>query len=71
MYLPKLSNEEIGCYHSKPAPSQIGQKNGPGEFQRDVKTILDQIHQLEAIQNEFGSICGQIKKSIRTMSMSN
>jgi hypothetical protein len=71
MFLPKLSNEEIGCYHSKPSLSQIEQKIGPGEVQNGFDAILDQINQLEAIQTEFGSICGQIKESIRTMSTSN
>ena len=71
MYLPKLSNEETGTYHSKPAPSQIEQRGGRGELQGDMNAILDQIDQLEAIQTEFGSICGQIKESIRTVAKSN
>ena len=68
MFLPKLSNERTGCYHSKPAQSQFEQKIEPGESQRDMKTVLHQIDQLEAIQAEFGIICGQIKESIGALS---
>ena len=64
MNLPKLSNEKIGCYHSKATPAQIERRVEPG----DMNAILDQINQLEAIQAEIGSISGEIKESIRTMS---
>ena len=64
MNLPKLSNEEIGCYHSKSTPSQSERKIEPG----DMKAVLIQINQLEAIQVELRSISGQIKESVRMMS---
>jgi hypothetical protein len=67
MNLPKLSNEKIGCYHSKSTALQIERRVEPG----DMKAILDQISQLEAIQAELGTISRQIKESIRMISRSN
>jgi hypothetical protein len=64
MNIPKLSNEKIGCYYSKSTPIQVERRVEPGE----VKAILDQIDQLEALQSELGFISRRMKESIRTMS---
>jgi hypothetical protein len=66
MNLPKLSNEKTGCYHSKSTPIQTERRVEAGE----MKAVLDQIDQLEAIKAELGFISGQIKESVRKMSRS-
>ena len=85
MYLPKLSNNEIGCYHTPAAPplvtstrddqngakTQMKQHIDPAALQSDCAAILAQVAQLEAVQAEFGTICGRLRESIRSMSVNN
>jgi hypothetical protein len=82
MYLPKLSNEDIGRYHTPAASARLGdnkigeraqieQPIEPAISQSNRAAILAQIAQLETFHAEFGSLCGQMRESIQRLTMDN